>query len=400
MKKKKITVGLFIDVFYPMTDGVVMVVDNYAKRLAKMCNVIVFCPRYIGEDYDDTIFNYKVVRCRSLKVPFLDYSLPVPKMDSGFQNSLNDYHLDIVHIHSPFSIGEAGIKYAKKNKIPIIGTMHSQFWQDFKRAVKTDTLANTLTKTVIRTFNKCDECWAVNSEVARIFHEDYGYKKLPKVMNNATEMKPVKDFQKACNLINEKYHLKNEKVFIFVGRINALKNIFFIVNALKIVSEKKKDLNFKMFFIGCGQDEEDLKKLIIENGLEDKIMLVGKISDRKLLASFYARSDLFLFPSLYDSSSIVQIEAASQKTPVLFIEGAATTATVTNNVNGFIAPNDTLAYANEIINIMNNQNLLKEVSENAYRDLYKNWDDKINEVYDKYLKIISKKKADSKKKLS
>ena len=388
----KITVGLFIDVFFPMTDGVVMVVDNYAKRLSKICNVIVFAPRYIGKDFDDSIFNYKVVRCRSLKVPFLDYSLPMPKMDANFQNVLKEYHLDIVHIHSPFTIGEAGIKYAKKNNIPVIATMHSQYKRDFKRAVKTDALANTLTKTLIRTFNKCDECWAVNSEVARIFYEDYGYKKLPKVMNNATEMEPVKDIDKACKLINDKYHLTNEKVFIFVGRINALKNIFFIVDALKIVKEKKPDLKFKMFFVGTGQDEEELKKRIQENDLSGNITLVGKVEDRDLLASFYAKSDLFLFPSLYDASSIVQIEAASQKTPVLFIEGAATTATVTNNINGFITKNNTLSYANSIIKIINNDKLLKKVSNNAFRDLYKNWDDNIKDVYKRYKELINEKK--------
>lgn len=38
------------------------------------------------------------------------------------------------------------------------------------------------------------------------------------------------------------------------------------------------------------------------------------VNDRELLASIYARADLFLFPSLYDASSIVQIEAALQKT--------------------------------------------------------------------------------------
>ena len=391
MKRKEITVGLFVDVFYPMTDGVVMVVDNYAKRLAKFCNVIVFCPRYLGREYDDSIFSYKVVRCRSLKVPFIDYSLPMPRIDYNFQNKLKEYNLDIVHIHSPVTIGEAGVKYAKKNHIPLIGTMHSQYKQDFKRAVKTELLADTLTKKLIHVYNKCDECWAVNSEVARIFHVDYGYKRLPKVMNNATEMKPLKDYQEACELINKKYHLTNEKVFIFVGRINNLKNVFFIVNALKIVREKAPDLNFKMFFVGTGQDEDELIKLIKKNNLNDYIIMCGKVSDRNLLASFYARSDLFLFPSLYDASSIVQIEAASQKTPVLFIEGAATTATVTNNVNGFIVKNDVSEYAKAIIKIMNNEKLLKKVSNNAYRDLYKNWDDSIKEVYERYKTLIEEK---------
>lgn len=43
---KKITIGLFVDSFFPMTDGVIMVVDNYARRLVKYANVIVFAPKY------------------------------------------------------------------------------------------------------------------------------------------------------------------------------------------------------------------------------------------------------------------------------------------------------------------------------------------------------------------
>ena len=391
MKNEKITIGLFTDAFLPMVDGVGMVVDNYAKRLTKYANVIVFAPRYINMEMDDKEFNYKVVRCRSIKVPFIDYSLPMPKMDSDFSNILNQYHLDIVHIHSPFTIGEAGIKYAKRNHIPVVGTMHSQYKQDFLRAVRNERLANTLNMRLIKVFNKCDECWAVNSEVARIFYEDYKYKTLPKVMNNATEMLPVNDYQGAYNFIDQKHHLHNKFVFIFVGRLNNLKNIFFIVKALKKVRELEPKLAFKMLFIGTGQDEEELSKLIQKYNLEKDILLLGKITDRNLLAKYYARADLFLFPSLYDASSIVQIEAASQKTPVLFLKGAATTSTVTDNVNGFIEENNLDRYAKRIISIVHDKKKLQEVSENAYRDLYKNWDDKMEEVYQNYLNLIKNK---------
>ncbi len=392
MKENKLTIGMFVDAFYPMTDGVVLVVDNYAKRLVKYCNVIVFCPRYLGKDFDDSIFPYKVVRCRSVKVPFLDYSLPMPKMDHNFQNTLKKYHLDIVHIHSPFTIGEAGVKYAKRNNIPLIGTMHSQFKQDFKRAVKNDIIADALTNKIIRVYNKCDECFTVNREVARIYHEEYGYKKMPSIIPNATEMLPIKDYNKACEYINKKYNIKDEKVFIFVGRINALKNIYFIVNALKKVHDLRPDLKFKMLFVGCGQDEVELKKLIKKHHLENEIIMCGIVKERDILANYYARSDLFLFPSFYDTSSLVQVEAASQKTPTLFIEGSATASTVTNNVNGFISPNDELEYANLIIKIMVDDKLRIEVGNNAYHDLYKNWDDTTNELYGRYCEIIKDNK--------
>ena len=394
--ENKITVGLFIDTFYPMVDGVITVVDNYAKRLSAYANVYVFAPsvKIKGKKYDDKKLDYKVIRCKSLKVPFIDYSLPIPKVDPTFIKEINKYHLDIVHIHSPFTMGEAGIKYAKTHHIPVIATMHSQFKQDFKRAVKNDTLAKTLTKKIIHTFNKCDECWAVNSEVGRIFYEDYGYKTPPYIMNNATEMMPIKDYDKAIKKINAIHNLKDEKVFIFVGRINNLKNIFFIVDVLEKIKEIDPKLKFKMLFIGTGQDEEELKKRVKKQHLESEVIMCGKVVDRNLLASYYARADLFLFPSKYDSSSIVQIEAASQHLPVLFLKGAATSATVTDNVNGFIEEENIDKYANRIIKIIKNRNVYKNVCENAYKDLYKNWNDTIIDVYKRYLKLIEMKRVD------
>ena len=48
-----------------------------------------------------------------------------------------------------------------------------------------------------------------------------------------------------------------------------------------------------------------------------------------------------------------------------------------------------------IIKIMNNDKLRKKVSNYAYRDLYKNWDNEIRDVYHKYLKLIEEKKDTS-----
>ncbi len=284
-----------------------------------------------------------------------------------------------------------GIKYAKKHNIPVIATMHSQFKRDLKRALKFEWFANLLNKKVIiKTFNKCDECWAVNNEVARIFYEDYGYKEMPKVMNNATDMTELENNEKLYK-VNSIYKLKeDEKVFLFVGRINNLKNVFFIVESLKRLKEIEPNLKFRMLFVGKGQDEKELKELVKKYNMQENIRFCGRILDKELLKAFYKRADLFLFPSLYDASSIVQIEAASQRTPVVFLKGAATAGTVTDNVNGFIAENSPDAYANKILEIMNNKELYEEVSNNAYRDLYKNWDMTIDEVYEKYLKITKK----------
>ncbi|MCQ2385555.1 MAG: glycosyltransferase, partial [Clostridia bacterium] len=236
---EKLKIGFFIDTYFPMIDGVVTVVDNYARRLSARNEVTVFCPAYPGKSFDDSSLPYRVVRCRSVGVPLLDYSLPEPDLDEQFEQKLNEVSLDVVHIHSPFTVGKAGIKYARRHGIPVVATMHSQFRQDIAKMFHLPPLVNALTHRLARTFDRCDECWAVNAEIARLFHEEYGCKKMPKVMGNATEMTPVSHLDDAKTAINSLCHISpDQKVFLFVGRINSLKNVFFTVDALAALTKR------------------------------------------------------------------------------------------------------------------------------------------------------------------
>ena len=58
--EKKLNIGIFNDSFFPMADGVIMVVDNYARRLCEYANVIVFVPGYRKKKYDDSVFPFSV----------------------------------------------------------------------------------------------------------------------------------------------------------------------------------------------------------------------------------------------------------------------------------------------------------------------------------------------------
>ncbi len=381
-----IRVGLFIDTFFPMVDGVINVVDNYAKRLNdEEFEVVVFAPKTRDKNYVDN-FSYKVVRCKSLKIFFLDYDLPMPSFDRKFKKILKESHLDIVHIHSPFGVAKYGVKYAKKHKIPVVATLHSQFKKDIYRSSHSKILTNLILKKIMSVFNKCDEYYGVNSKISEIFY-DYGASHLPLVQRNGTDFTPVQDPEKAINIINEKFNIpKDMPVFLFVGRINALKNIYFTIEALSKLENKY----FKMIFVGDGQDMEELQKRIKKFGLQDNVIMTGKIMDRELLKAIYLRAKLFLFPSMYDASSLVQIEAASQQTPTVFLEGAATSATVTNNVNGFIAEGTPEKFAQKITEILNNQDLYDKVQTGAVRDLYVTWDDTVKEMKEKYKFCVDK----------
>ncbi|MCF0164130.1 MAG: glycosyltransferase [Bacteroidales bacterium] len=388
-------VALFIDTYYPMLDGVYKVVDNYARRLTRKCEeVTVFCPHYSGwsDEDDKKMFPYEIIRCSSIPVPNVDYNVPIPILDIPYIAELINRKFDIVHIHSPFSVGMSGVRYAKFKKIPLIATLHSQYRQNFEKALSLKPMVDFAMFGTMNAFNQCDECWAVNEEIRKLFVEEYGLKSPARVQLNATDHKPVADSAAAAASVNEKYGLKaDEKVFLFIGRINFIKNIDFIIRALSIL--KQKGESFKMLFVGKGQDEEKLANLVNKTGLQDDVVLCGQVSEIQELEKIYSRANLFLFPSLYDANSLVQIEAACQKTPTVFLEGARTAGTVTDDINGFIvSPATEDAFAERIIRILHEPGYYEKVSEGCFRDLYRNWDDAVNEVYDDYVDIIQKYK--------
>ena len=384
-------VGLFIDTWYPMVDGVIKVVDNYARRLVQYCDVVVFCPKTRRVDQEEDVkLPYKVVRCSSLPLITSDYDLPTPVLDPQFEAQLIKSGIDIVHIHSPFAVGLAGVLYAKIHKLPVVATLHSQYKQDFEKSLKFKLASNMATDTIMRVFNACDECWAVNGGIKDLYVHEYGLTAPCKVRLNATDHHPVPDPDAAARIVNETYDIPaNATVFLFVGRINYIKNIDFIVRAL--AKAKAMGLkNFRMLFAGKGQDEEKLAALVQEKGLTEEVVMCGLVSDKEMLENLYSRAKLFLFPSLYDANSLVQIEAACQGTPTLFLEGAKTAATVTPGVNGYVCPPDEDSYARMIMDIMDDPKAYRRISAAARHDLYLNWDDVVRDVYEDYNAFIER----------
>ena len=383
---KKLTIGIFMDDYFPSMNGVIMVMHNLAEIFAKNGHTVyVVVPKMRGVYNEE--YKYNIIRIDSKYLRTQGYYLATPLMDRKSIKELMNIDFDIIHIHSPFIVGNLGVKIARKKSIPVIATMHSQFKMEFERRTRNKAIIAFLMKYTLRTFDSCDECIAVNNQVANVY-VDYGIKKKPMVTYNATDMIYVKDDEE----VNEKFNIaKDETVFLFVGRISILKNIDFLIEVLKILKDKK--VSFKMLFVGpLNEDGKILRKLIKDKKMENDIIVTGKITDRLLLAKIYNRAKLFLFPSLFDSSSLVQIEAASQKTPTVFIKGAVTAATVNDNVNGFLAENDPEKFADRVIEILRDRKLYNKVRDKCYIDLYRTWDDLAKDTLWEYVKLIDKKK--------
>ena len=383
---KRLKIALFLDSYYPAIDGVVIACDNLAKSLSKYNDVTVIVP-YTNTYKDDIDKPYKIIRIKSYHIPLTEYRLG--KISTKFSKEyklLLKENFDIIHIHSPFTIGSLGIKLAKKLNIPCIATIHTKFDSEIKRIINNKKIINIIMKKIMNTFSKCDNCILVNDPLISEIKK-YGYNGNITVIYNATDLKPNKN---NIETINKLYNLnENDIVLLFVGRITSIKNIFFILESLKLL--KEDNIKFKMLYVGSGPDENKLKNKINQYNLQNEVILTGRISNRDKLSLIYKRANLLLFPSLFDTSSLVRIEAAVNETPGLFIENSMVANTVKNNISGFTSPLDAVVYKDRIKEIVNNKKLLTKVAKTAQKKLYKSWHDISKDTYKLYLKEIEKK---------
>lgn len=379
----KMTVVYFLDSYFPIIDGVVSMQHNYATHLKDKINVIVCVPAHKEEQVDQ---EYTVISCKSFYFAPAHYDCALPSGDKRLKELLSAARIDLVHIQSPFLLGAYGLKLAKERNIPVIATFHSQYKKDFLNYTHSKRIAAMLLNKVMKVFNGAD-CVYTMHEFSRQTLISYGYKGAIRLLPNAANDKPAENPAELIAMANDRFDIADKKnVLLFVGRLTKVKNIFFIVEVLKVL--KERNFPFHMLMVGDGPDGKQLKKRATANGLKDDITFTGGVYDKKLLQGLYLRSDLFLFPSCYDVSSIAQIEAAAQNLCGLFVKGSVTSCTIEDNVNGFLCDENVDAFADRIEEIFSDREKLKLASDQAYKTLYLSWDTLTERILREYGDII------------
>lgn len=113
--------------------------------------------------------------------------------------------------------------------------------------------------------------------------------------------------------LNKEFHINDSFLKIIqVGRLQTVKNHVF---SLKIAEKlKENNIPFKMFFLGQGQLQEEIKQIIKEKNLLDEVLLLGLRSD---IPQIMAGADVMLMPSLHEGFPVVLVEAQSVGIPSL-----------------------------------------------------------------------------------
>lgn len=110
---------------------------------------------------------------------------------------------------------------------------------------------------------------------------------------------------------------RDEQILLFVGKVMSPKGAF---DSLEMVSRlRSQGRKVRLIMIGEVHDREreTFAARIQSLGLDEAVVLLGAVTDRRDIARYYQLSDLVLFPSQYEQFGIVAIEAAASGRPLL-----------------------------------------------------------------------------------
>jgi len=152
------------------------------------------------------------------------------------------------------------------------------------------------------------------------------------------------------------------KSILYVGRLESVKGVQYLIRAMKRVHDKIPDA--RLIIIGDGKERDMLEALSIQLGIQKYVQIGGEVPHEKVL-SFMQQADVFVLPSLSEGFPMVIIEALACGLPIVASRVGGVPEIITNDTNGYLVEaKDAETIANKIILLLQDEKLRKKISDN------------------------------------
>jgi len=185
--------------------------------------------------------------------------------------------------------------------------------------------------------------------------------------------------------LRRKYDISpRELVLMFAGGDWERKGVLYLIGALALLPR----LDVRLLIIGSG-DEEFYGQLAELKQVRERIIFVSHSSNP---SEYYAASDVFVFPTIYEPFGLVILEAMASALPVITSRVAGAADVIVDGVNGLLLrePSDVNDLAARIELLLSNAELRKTMGEYARKtaeDL--SWDQVAEKTIDVYVGILA-----------
>jgi len=158
----------------------------------------------------------------------------------------------------------------------------------------------------------------------------------------------------------------DSQIILYVGRINRIKGIDFLIRAFCVVAENHDEA--KLMIVGSPEDPSYLKELKLlarTLRISDKVVFYGPVP-YKQLPKVYSSADLLVLPSVWENMGNVLLEAQSCECPVIASNIAGTREVMVHEKTGFlVALGDLQELAGRISLLLNDEKMRHSMGKNA-----------------------------------
>lgn len=239
----------------------------------------------------------------------------------------------------------------------------------------------------LKRYNKSNKTFCV-TKFQQDFLSGYGLKNSI-VLDNAVNMSNFEPIDETyLKELKIKYNINNDDfILTSVCRLVSTKNLVLSIYSFNELHKQYK--NTKFLIVGDGSQNKQLQKLIKILSLEDCCFLVGAVRDKPKLGSVYTLANAICFLSIGDSCGLIQYEGAYFKKPTIAIKNTAIANSLTDLYNGIVLDTNSSSllitkkidnvtvdsFVNKVGKLVENPLLCKELGENAFRTVFRTYDD-------------------------
>ncbi len=359
-------IGFFSETYSPDINGVITSMNMFRAELERAGhNVYVFAPGaelFSRPDWLGRSGPKKrergVYRFNSFSYPFYKSIRVAIPFNIAVQRRIGKLKLDVVHSHTPFSMGLFASWVARQERIPHVHTYHTLYpeyvkfyWPGFK---KWNQRAAEKLSAVF-----CNAATEIIAPSDGIREKLLGYGITKPVTTLPTgvggEIFTTTD---PGGTIRKRYGIPpTAPLLITVARLGKEKSVDFLLRSFKQLLRHHPDAWY--LITGDGPARLDLETLARELGIAQRVVFTGFMPKRSDVIKAYSTADVFVFASRTDTQCLTLLEAAATGLPLVAIKDAPLETALHPEVNGFFTDANEAKFAWKVNRLLSDKKLAR-----------------------------------------
>ena len=350
-------IAFFTDTYLPQINGVVTSIEIFRETLElKGHKVYIFAP-YIGKhEKEENVFRFQ--SAKFMFQPEYRISFPFSRKLAIFPK----LKIDVIHSHTPFTMGLLAVFLAKKYDLPLVHTYHTMFSEYVHYLPIPNDYGRNFAIWASKSY--CNSNHLVIAPAQEIKDELLNYN-----VTSPIEVIPTGIILTDVHKINEqaiidKYKIdKNLKYITTIARLGKEKNIPFLLKSFQLINSKMPET--RLIIMGDGPEKKNLVKEAERLGISDKVVFTGYI-ERADIFPLLKLSKLFIFASKTETQGLVILEALSMKVPVVAVNAMGVSSVLTDGIGGYLVEETEDVFAQTSLKILSDTQLYLKKSAEAY----------------------------------